>query len=108
MSGRSDRRHVGARVVASVLVATMLGVSGAVVLMIDAGNRGGLPDWLTEAGLLLLAGAAAALVLPAVLPDHYIQIKKGARPRGRRPLRPQPPAADDASPLMLPHRDLAG
>jgi hypothetical protein len=108
MSAGHGGREVAARVVATALVATILGVSGAVVLVIDAGNPTGLPDWLTEAGLLLIAAAAAALVLPAVLPAHYIQIRKGARPRGRRPLRRQPQIPDDGSSLVLPPRDLAG
>lgn len=98
--------HRGVRLLASIGAAMVLGVAGIAVLVAGAAG-GSRPDWLAEAGLVLVGAAVAVLILPAVLPAHVIKIRKGARPRGRRPVRSEPAVHSDA-PLGLPPRDLAG
>lgn len=98
---RHLRRSVSVGAVVAAIVATVCGAAGAAILVMDASDTGALPDWFTELGLLLLGVAVIALALPAVLPAHMVRVRRGARPRGRRPVRAAPP-------LVIPPRDLAG
>lgn len=54
--------------------------AGAALVALGVAGLSALPAWTTEAGILLAVAGVAAVVLPAVLPDHLVEVRQRPAP----------------------------